>query len=125
MSIKLKFIIILQIIVLTVFISGCTSSSGNQISSNCSIEYGNMPVVSVNSNGETEIGGLIKNTGNTNYKDVRISVLGLDKSGNVIANKTVFIALLNGGEQTNYDAKFNTKQGISSGKLELISAKPA
>ena len=110
---------------LIVGISGCTLSSGSQISSNYSISYGNTPIVKADSNGQTEIGGLIKNTGNTNYKDVRISVLGLDGNGNVVVNKTVFIAILNHGEQTNYNVNFNTKQKVSAGKLEIIGAKPA
>ena len=124
MSIKLKYAVIMIIMTLIVGISGCISPSDSKIDSNYSIDYGNTPIVNIGSDGHTEIGGLIKNNGNTDYKDVRINVLGLNGNGNVVVNKTVFIAILNMGEQTNYNVKFNTKQNVSTGKLELISATP-
>jgi len=106
-----------------VIISGCvTNSSGIKINPNYNIEYVNAPNISSGTDFVT-IGGYIKNTGNTNYNVVQLSVMGLDDNGNMVLQKTVVVTPLKEDQTAGYKVTWTTTKKVKSAKLDITSVK--
>ena len=121
---KLNLGLIGILIIGVVMVSGCTGT-GNKISSNYSIEEGNTPSVSILSDGSLMIGGLIQNTGNTNYKNVKISINGYNDNGTLVFTKNQTIAQLDAGANADYHIIQTWKGGnISYAKITVLNATP-
>lgn len=102
-------------------ISGCNDPGEMQkINPNYNIVYSNTPIVEKIDN-SAEVYGSIENKGNVDYKDVKFNVMGLDKAGNVIDNKTIPIDIFKPGERFEYNVAFEDARIISA-KIEIISA---
>jgi starvation-inducible outer membrane lipoprotein len=122
---------IIGIVVLVVALSGCVSSGNNGTGNNTTsvqsnIVPDNTPVVTQAPDGSgTLIGGLIINNANFDYKNVTITIIGLDANGNTVEQKNVLIAHIKAGDDADYDVTLPENSKIVSGDVKVINATPA